>query len=219
MLKKVNNPFVNSLKAQMQNRFPGLEIEVNPRSAWVKGEVPALVQQTLKNAGFLVCGKGWYFTHECVKMPAFQTVQTVKSEPKPVKKDWTELNEDVKDRIVKDFLAKFPGCQAEVRGTWIVLTGLVFKTNETYREAIKAEGFHYGYKVQEWSRALKPEEMTVPVKAEEKAPAAAASENVSHTVSDETQELIELSRIVIAARTGKITRDQMIARMKEVCPF
>lgn len=227
MLKKVNNPFVNSLKAQMETRFHGVQIEVNPRSAWVKGEVPADVQKTLKESGFFVCPKGWYFTHDCVKMPNFpqivkaqpaqKTAQVQKPAEKPAKKEWTELSADVKSKIVKSFLAKYPGCQVEVRGTWVYLIGLVFKTNEEYRNAIKADGFHYGFKTQEWSRALKPEEMTVTERAEApKAQAVKPQQNVSRAWVDE---LTSLSDIVVKARKGQLTREQTLNAMKEVCPF
>jgi len=229
MLKKVNNPFVSALKAQMETRFHGVQIEVNPRSAWVKGEVPEQVQKTLKESGFFVCPKGWYFTHDCVKMPNFP--QIVKAQPaqkpaqvqkpaeKPVKKEWTELSADVKSKIVKSFLAKYPGCQVEVRGTWVYLIGLVFKTNEEYRNAIKADGFHYGFKTQEWSRALKPEEMTVTERAEApKAQAVNPVQNVSRT-PEQIAEFTELRKIMIQASKGLLTHDEMLSRMKEVCPF
>ena len=225
MLKKSNNnPFVNSLKAQMETRFHGVQIEVNPRSAWVKGEVPEQVQKTLKESGFFVCPKGWYFTHDCVKMPNFPQIvkaqkpaQVQKPAEKPAKKEWTELSADVKSKIVKSFLAKYPGCQVEVRGTWVYLIGIIFKTNEEYRSRAKSEGFHYGFKTQEWSRALKPEEMTVTERAEApKAQAVKPQQNVSLAWVDE---LTSLSDIVVKARKGQLSREQTLNAMKEVCPF
>ena len=219
----VSNPFAQSLKAQMVTRFPGLQIEVNPRSAWVKGDVPADVQSVLKAAGFLVCAKGWYFTHECVKMPSFPTAQAVKAAEKPVKKEWVELPEDLKNQIVSGFLKKYPGCQVEVRGSWVFLCGLVFKTNEEYRQSIKQDGFHYGYKSQEWSRALTPEEMSVKtaepaVTEKENVPSREENVNVFRT-PEQNEELTQLRKIIIFASKGLLTHDEMIGRMKEVCPF
>ena len=228
-MSKNSNPVVASLKAQMVSLFPALPIstgknvpgiDVNPVSAWVRGEVPQDVAQVLKDAGFIVCSKGMYFTHNCTKMPNFpaQKPQAQKvSTPKPEKVEkakWTELSADVKDQIVRTFEAQYPGCIVEVRGTWVFLIGGVFQTNEEYRARAKADGFHFGFKAKEWSRALTDAEIAVKAEPESK-PAPAQAERTQEAVD----ELTELSEIVIRARKGEITREQMIALMKEACPF
>lgn len=222
----VSNPFVSALKSQMEARFMGLQIEVNPRSAWVKGEIPVAVQQILKDAGFMVCKKGFYFTHECVKMPAFpQTVKPVqvqKMEPAKTQKTFAELSADVKAHVLNVFTEKYPNCNVQLRGSWIYISG---EATREYKDALKEDGFHWGFKIQAWSRALTPEELTVKGQPEAiQAPAVEPKENVNPVPNvsrtpEQIEELTELRKIVIQASKGLLTHDEMIGRMKEVCPF
>lgn len=226
MLKKVSNPFVESLKGELVKRFQNVQIEVNPRSAWVKGEVPQNVQDVLKAAGFVVCSKGWYFTHECVKMPAFPTVQAVQA-PKPetvkapkVEKTFAELDENVKTRVITHYLNAFPGCQIEVKGTWVYVSG---EKTRDYKDALKESGLHWGFKIKAWSGPIPESVLNEQTEQGEgnasPETAAEVAEDTTEEHAENVKELTELSEIVIRARKGEITREQMISLMKEACPF
>lgn len=222
----VVNPFVQSLKAQIVSRLPELAdgIDVNPRSAWVKGEVSPDAQKVLKDAGFVVCSKGWYFTHECLKMPKFAPVAPVapaKAQKPEKAQKWAELPEATRKQIVRTFERAYPGAVVEVRGTWVFLIGGVFQTNAEYRERAKADGFHFGFKAKEWSRALTQEEIAGAEKPQAEpapAPVKPAQTEPAHD-AEAVDELQKLSEIVIRARKGEMSRDEMIAAMKEACPF
>ena len=219
MLKKVSNPFVESLKGELVKRFQNVQIEVNPRSAWVKGEIPQNVQDVLKSAGFVVCSKGWYFTHECVKMPAFPAVQAPKAEK--TEKTFVELDENVKTRVITHYLNEYPGCQIEVRGTWVYISG---EKSKDYKDALKESGFHWGFKIKAWSGPIPESVLNEQTEQGEGNTSpdtvTTVTENVTKTDNTENvKELAELSEIIIRARKGEITREQMIALMKEACPF
>ena len=224
MLKKVSNPFVESLKGELVKRFQNVQIEVNPRSAWVKGEITQNVQDVLKSAGFVVCSKGWYFTHECVKMPAFPVVKTEPVQPvkteKPVR-TFAELDTDTKTRVVTHYLNAFPGCQIEIRGAWVYISG---EKSKDYKDTLKESGFHWGFKIKAWSGPIPESVLNEQTEQGEgntsPETVTTVTENVTKTDNTENvKELAELSEIVIRARKGEITRDEMIAAMKEACPF
>ena len=172
----VSNSVAALIKADMVSRFPlyKAQIEVNPRSAWMRGEVPAPVQKALKDAGFIPCTKGWYFVHEGVKAPQFVQAQTkkqtVKAEPKP-EKVYAEVAYEVKSHVLDTFTQKYPQTQITLKGTWLYISGE--KTRE-YKDALKADSFHWGRKILAWCRALTPEELngTTPVDASKTEPEA-----------------------------------------------
>lgn len=228
----VSNPFASALKADLEKRlavFHGaFAVEVNPRSAWVKGEVPTEVQTLLKDAGFLVCRKGYYFTHDCVKMPEFKAeareeVKTVVKAEKPAR-EYAELDAAVKTRVMTAFRNMYPGCQIEIRGTWVFVSG---EKTRDYKDALKESGLHWGFKVKAWSGPIPESMLTEQTKqGEEKfSPKEDAPKFGTMPVPEvartdaQNEELVELSKIIIQARKGLLTHDEMIARMKEACPF
>ena len=237
-MSKNVNPVVASIKNQMVRLFPALPIstgknvpgiDVNSISAWVRGEVPSDVAKMLKDAGFIACSKGYYFTHNCTQMPKFAPApartpvakaQTPQPKPEKPAKEWAQLSPEVVKKLIAKFVHEYPGCIVEIRGQWVYLIGNVFQTNAEYRTRAKADGFHYGFKQKTWSRALTEAELSLkdsaPAPAQKPAPAPTQKAPVQ---GDWTGELAQLSAVIIKARNGQLSREQTLNAMKEVCPF
>ena len=206
----------------------GVSVSANKRSVWVSA--PKAADAILKSLGYKYATSkdAWWFTYADAtpaSAPApvkpAQTAPVAKPKadatPKP-EKVYEELPDAVKAHVRTQMARKYPGTQIEIRGSWVFIAG---EKTRDYKDALKADGFHWGFKAKAWSRALTPAECALKAEPAQKpapAPVKPAQTEPAHD-AEAIDELQKLSEIVIRARKGEMSRDEMIAAMKEVCPF
>lgn len=165
--------------------FRGVDVSVNCRSVWVKA--PQTAEATLKAMDFQYTAKkdAWWYTYadanEVLSLkparkpapaqkPQAQKVSAPKPEAKPEKVYETLPNADA---IAERMRKAYPGAEVTLRGAWVYVSG---EKTRDYKDALKAEGLHWGFKQKAWcgpvpAAYLPVEPKTLPAPAQNAQPA------------------------------------------------
>jgi len=214
---------VNQLKS-----FRGTDVTVNIRSIWVKCPKTGKKADALKGMGFKYAeSKGaWWYTYNATPTPTQvktaqksdktapkgQKAQAQKASAQKAEKPKAEKTQAPKEltpeqkALVDKYARMFPSTQVSVDRTWVWLK-CTKEFGKEHSDALKAEGFWYSSKREEWYRTPEHAQMAQ-AQAQTKACAEKlAAKTIAHKVQMPTiQEeiwLVEPKKAQPKAKTAK----------------